>query len=266
MENENDVLKLVKPRRKGILSLVFSRLLLIVLLLVVQILLYVAVLGWMMHALRYYAVIQTLFICGMVIYLFNNRMDNSVKLTWLALIAVAPLFGGILLAYTQSNLGHRTLSKRTGELISRTKGAVMQDPAVLDRLRGDACGTDDLQRYLSRSGDFPIFDHTEVKYLPIGEDMLDSVLEELEKAEKYIFLEYFIIEEGYMWGSILNVLARKAKEGVDIRVLYDGTNEITTLPHDYPKRLGKLGIKAKSFAPIRPFAAVPCCYRGDHTE
>ncbi len=265
MENENSVLRLVKPRRKGLLSLVFSRFFLIVLLLAAQILLYAAILIWMMHTLRYYAVLQTMFIIGMAIYLFNNRMDTSVKVTWLALIAVVPLFGGVLLAYTQSNLGHRSLSKRTAELIRQTRDAVLQDPAVLKRLEDDPCGTDDLQRYLNRSGNFPIFDHTEVKYLPIGEDMLVSALEELEKAEKYIFLEFFIIEEGYMWGSILNVLARKAKEGVDIRVLYDGTNEITTLPHDYPGRLGRLGIKAKTFAPIRPFLSSHYNYR-DHRK
>ena len=72
------------------------------------------------------------------------------------------------------------------------------------------------------------------------------LLEELEKAEKFIFLEFFIVDEGEMWGRMLEILARKAAQGVDVRLLYDGTNEFFTLPRDYPQRLKKLGIQAKA--------------------
>ncbi len=264
MEKGESVLRLAKPK-KGLLSLAFSRFPLIVLLLAAQILLYVVVLDWMKQTLPHYTVLQTLFILGMAIYLFNNRMDTSAKLTWLALIAVAPLLGGILLAYTQSNLGHRRFCRRTAKLIEQSRELVPQDEAVLKRLQGDPYGVDDLQRYLSRSGDFPIFDRTEVSYFPIGEAKFSAMMEELEKAEKFIFMEYFIIEEGYMWGRVLDALARKVKEGVDVRVMYDGMCEITTLPHDYPKRLGALGIKAKAFAPIRPFLSSHYNYR-DHRK
>ena len=219
MENENPVLRLAKPK-KGLLSLVFSRLFLIVLLLAAQILLYIVVLCWLRQTLRYYAVMQTLFIFAMVLYLFNNRMDTSAKLTWLALIAVAPLLGVLLLAFTQSNLGHRQSRKRAAELIEQSRNLVPQDEAVLERLQGDDGGLTRLHRYLNRSGDFPVFDHTEVRYFPLGENKFAALLPELEKAEKFIFLEYFIIEEGYMWGRVLDVLARKAKAGVDVRAMY----------------------------------------------
>ena len=77
----------------------------------------------------------------------------------------------------------------------------------------------------------------------------------METAEHYIFLEYFIIDEGLMWGRILEVLARKAASGVDVRVMYDGTCEFSTLPRDYPKRLEALGIRCKVFAPVTPFVS-----------
>ena len=86
-----------------------------------------------------------------------------------------------------------------------------------------------------------------------------------EKVRSFIFLEYFIIEEGYMWGRILDILSRKAKEGVDVRVMYDGLCELALLPHDYPKMLQKLGIKAKMFAPITPFVSTHYNYR-DHRK
>ena len=102
-------------------------------------------------------------------------------------------------------------------------------------------------------------------YYPLGEDKFEAMLEELEKAEDFIFMEYFIIEEGYMWGRILDVLTRKAKDGVDIRVMYDGMCEMSTLPVNYWKLLEKEGVKAKAFSPIRPFVSSHYNYR-DHRK
>ena len=257
---QNKIFRLAKPKWRGIWGLIFSRFLIIALLILLQILLYLTFFRWLRQYLPHYAVIQILFAFVMVLYLFNNRMDMSAKLTWMMLIAIAPLLGALLLLYTQTNLGHRELKKRVDALIRETK-----DAETLRRLDGDEHGTDDLRRYLNRSGCFPVYDHTEVRYFPSGEDKFAAMLEELEKAEKYIFMEYFIIEEGYMWGSILEILARKAKAGVDVRVLYDGACEISLLPHDYPKRLEALGIRSRMFSPIRPLVSTHYNYR-DHRK
>ena len=78
-------------------------------------------------------------------------------------------------------------------------------------------------------------------------------------------MEYFIVEEGYMWGRILDVLTRKAKEGVDVRVMYDGMCEMSTLPADYWKLLNAHGIQAKAFSPIVPVVSSHYNYR-DHRK
>ena len=265
MEQNSDVMRLAKPKRKGIMGLVFSRLMIIVILILLQVLLFLSVFSWFRQFLPHYAVMQSAFTFVMALYLFNNTMDSSAKLTWLALIAIVPILGAFLLLYTQTNIGHRTLQKRVKALIDETKTAVPQDDAVLKTLDGDAYGTNDLRRYANRSGCFPICGHTAVQYFPLGEDMFTAMLQEMEKAEKYIFMEYFIIEEGYMWGRILDTLARKAKAGVDVRVMYDGTCEISTLPHDYTKRLGRLGIQARTFSPVTPFISTHYNYR-DHRK
>lgn len=264
MENEN-VVRLAKPKKKGLLPLLFSRFFLIALLIAAQIFLYLALIKWVRDYLPHYAVLEIVFTFFMILYLFNNRMDYSAKLTWLALIAVAPLLGAALLMYAQTNLGHRTTSRRVSELIGLTKNAVRQDPAVLEALRDDPYATDDLHRYLSRSGCFPVFAGTDARYFPSGEAMFEAVLKELEKAENFIFLEYFIIEEGYMWGRILDVLTRKAAAGVDVRVLFDGMCEILTLPPGYAKLLEQKGIRAKAFAPVTPFISTHYNYR-DHRK
>ena len=106
--------------------------------------------------------------------------------------------------------------------IENSREFLKQPEQVLESVEHDGSGTEDLCRYLNRSGCFPLFEHTDVTYFPLGDDKFEAMLEELEKAEKFIFMEYFIVEEGYMWGRILDILTRKAKEGVEIRVMYDG--------------------------------------------
>ena len=95
--------------------------------------------------------------------------------------------------------------------------------------------------------------------------MFPRMLEDLRSAECFIFMEYFIVGEGEMWGQILDVLTRKAASGVDVRVMIDGTCEFTTLPHDYPKRMKALGIQCKLFAPAMPFVSTHYNYR-DHRK
>ena len=91
------------------------------------------------------------------------------------------------------------------------------------------------------------------------------MLVQLEAAEHFIFMEYFIVDEGVMWGTILEILVKKAAAGVDVRVMYDGTCEFSLLPHDYPKRLRALSIKCKMFAPVAPFISTHYNYR-DHRK
>ena len=265
LQEEQGVLRLAAPKKKGLLRLVFSRLFLIAALLLVQILLFVGLYGWFREYIPHFTAFQILFLIFMVLYLFNNDMDSSAKLTWLMILAVFPIPGAVFLAYTQTNLGHRAVKQRVDQLITETKDMIPQEEKVLCALDDDWSDTDDLYRYINRSGCFPIYENTEVRYFPLGEDKFAAMLEELEKAEQFIYMEYFIIEEGYMWGRILDVLARKAKAGVDVRVMYDGMCEITTLPHDYPKRLNELGIRAKMFSPITPFVSTHYNYR-DHRK
>ena len=261
----SDVYRLVKPRKKGLIHLLFSRFSIIVLLLVLQLLLVVGVYGWLESLLPFFSVITVAITVGGVIYLFNSGMDSSAKLTWMFIIALLPITGAALLAFTQTNLGHRAIRRRAAEMIGQTFDAIPQPEGVLEKLAGDASGTDDLDAYLNRSGCFPVFDDTEVTYFPLGEDKFAAMLEELKKAEKFIFMEYFIIDEGFMWGSILQILEEKARAGVDVRVMYDGMLEISTLPSNYCKLLGERGIRAKAFAPIRPVVSSHYNYR-DHRK
>ena len=220
---------------------------------------------WAFSYFKWLVLVQFVFTIIMILYLFNCSMDASAKLTWLFLIMLAPVPASIFLWFTQKNFGHRMVKERTAELIEATKDMLKQDKETLYAPELIESGTDDLCRYVNRSGCFPIYKNTSTTFFPSGEAKFEAMLEELKKAEKFIFLEYFIITEGFMWGSILKILADKAAQGVDVRVMYDGMCEISTLTADYPKRLAKLGIKCKPFSAIHPFLSSHYNYR-DHRK
>lgn len=256
---------LLDKGKKGFFRAVFSRLGLIVLLLGLQVAVLFSMFQWFGAFIPHIVGVSVAFIVGMVLYLLNSRLDPTAKITWLVVIMLMPVFGALLFFYTQSDLGHRMIKGRLAQLARQTWDAVPQPPGVREALERENPGAASLARYIRRSGCFPVFGRTGVTYFPSGERMWEALLAKLEKAESFIFLEFFIINEGLMWGKILEVLARKAAAGVDVRVMYDGTCEFSTLPCDYPKRLGRLGIQCKVFSPLTPFLSTHYNYR-DHRK
>ena len=263
-DSEN-LIRLLPKTRSRLLRLVFSRLAVILILIISQIAIIAAIYGLFEEFIPRFKVIQTFFTLSMILYLFNSDMDSSAKLTWLWMIAMFPVPGSILLWFTDNNFGHRRIRDRIHELIEDTKHVLPQDETVMDEPALVDSGTDDLCRYLNRSGCFPLYKDTGVRYFSQGEEMFRTLIAKLEKAEHFIFMEFFIIAEGYMWGKVLSILSEKAKQGVDVRVMYDGMCEISTLSFDYPKRMEQLGIRCKDFSPVQPFLSTHYNYR-DHRK
>lgn len=264
-EEEQEIIRLLPKRKKGFLGILFSRVGIVLILMLLEIALLWSVYHWFHDYFAWFTVVQTGFSVGMVLYLFNCDMDYSAKLTWLNLIMLFPVPTTIFLWYSKKDIGHRAVKRRIALLIEQTGGILQQDTETLQSPVLQNSGTDDLCRYLNHSGHFPIYQNTQVIYFPLGENKFEALLEDLEKAEKFIFMEYFILDEGYMWGRILSILKQKAAQGVDVRVMYDGMCEIALLSHDYPQRMAKFGIKCKPFMPITPFLSTQYNYR-DHRK
>lgn len=258
-------LLLLKEGQKGIFHAIFSRFGLILLLLVLQIFILFGILRWFEEFLPHILGGTVLFTFIMVICLLNSKMNPSAKITWLIVIMLVPVFGVLLFAYTQSDIGHRALKRRVNQIITDTKERIPQSEDTMKRLSEENKGVATLAHYMHRSGCHPVFENTSVTYFPLGEEKFAEMLRQLEAAKHFIFMEYFIVDEGLMWGRILEILAKKAAEGVDVRVMYDGTCEFALLPHDYPKRLRALGIQCQIFAPVSPFVSTHYNYR-DHRK
>ena len=263
---EDGGLRLLKKGQKGIVHAIFSRFGLVLLLMLLQVGVQWSVFRWFGGLLPHYFGGSVAMSAFMVVYILNSEMDNSAKITWMVTIAILPVVGVPLFFYVKSNIGHNALKKRVTHLTEEARGLQPQPLAAAQELAETDPGAASLARYLhGKGGGFSVYRNTEVTYFPGGEAKFEELLRQLEKAEEYIFLEYFIIDEGLMWGKILEVLARKAAEGVDVRGMYDGTCEFSTLPHDYPRRLAKLGIKCKAFAPVVPLVSTHYNYR-DHRK
>ena len=176
------------------MHLVFSRFFIFILLLLVQVAIVVSIYVGLMDYISWISVIYILFVIIMIIYLFNCSMDSTAKLTWMLLMAVLPLPGAIFLFYSRYNTVNGKLKRSVLKLIDETSHAIPQQPEVLEALKEDHSGTSALHSYLNISGCFPVYDNTEAIYFPLGEKKFEAVLEELRKAQSYIFMEYFIIE------------------------------------------------------------------------
>ena len=249
--------KLLRQGKKNLLGLIFSRTTLIVLLLAGNFLLLFSFLLGILEGLPAYLGSMVLFTAIVLIYVLNTRANPSVKLSWCILIGILPIFGAALYFYVQSDLGHRVVKRIVNSSVAESLPHA-EKPA-------EPANSPDIAHYLKNHARAEIYSNSSLRYFPLGECAFREMLRQMEAAEKYIFLEYFIIEPGQMWEQMLDTLYRKARAGVEVRVLYDGTCAITTLPSGYPKQLQKLGIQCKAFAPVRPFVSTHYNYR-DHRK
>ena len=264
-DSQNMGIRLLKKGQNGILHAIFSRMGLFVVLLAAQALFLVSTYLWFREFRPHIISGLAVFTVVMVLYLLNCRLDPTAKITWLVVVMLTPVFGALLYFYTRMDIGHRALKARFSHIIAMTKDSIPQSEEAYHSLEEEDPGAAALVRYIQRSGCHPVYNRTLVTYFPLGEDKFAELLRQLEGAKHFIYLEYFIIAEGMMWGEVLEILARKAKEGVDVRVMYDGTCEFALLPHKYLKLLRKLGIRCTVFAPVSPFISTHYNYR-DHRK
>lgn len=211
-----------------------------------------------------YFILIALSFC-MSVYIINKNENPTYKLAWVLLIMAFPVFGGLIYLLFGGQKVPKELRKRDMESAETVQEIIWQNQQIMDDLELEDPIAHKQANYIWKNACFPIHKHTETTFFPVGEDKFEAMIEELKKAEKFIFLEYFIIAPGLMWDTVLDILIEKVKQGVDVRVLYDDAGCITTLSQDYYKVLNRLGIKAKVFNLIRPMLAMQMNNR-DHRK
>ena len=181
----------------------------------------------------------------------STRISND--LPWIILILLFPIFGTILLITLSSNYAHSKLLKNIFKSEKEYQQYLNQDIKIRKEI--DENDLDNLKYIVDRSK-YPVTKNNKITYYDYGEKFYPELLKELNKAEKFIFLEYFIINKGQMWDGILKILKEKASQGVEVRILYDDMGSIAMLSTKYPNELKKMGIKCIPFNKVSPFKGI----------
>ena len=240
--------------RKSVLNMLFGRSALIILMLAVQIILMLGLfMRWQYASFAYGgSYVLGLF---MALHLINKPMNTSARQTWLIVILLAPIFGTALYAFVDMDIGHRLVRRELEQIEKRTRNILPVPRISRENIMREDPSAAGLAKYLYDHGGFQIYANTNVAYYPTGEESISALLDELEHAQKFIFIEFFIIDEGMVWDSVLEILKRKVAEGVEVRVMYDGTDAVFRLPYKYPEKLRAMGIQCKMFSPLRPLVS-----------
>ncbi len=233
---------------KKLIRFLTSRLFIFAALIILQIgLLVLSIIKLRELSVYFYILCQILSL--VVVFFIVSKEDNPMyKIAWIIPIMAFPVFGGVFYLF----FGRRGISPRVKRILKSDNTDKLRNlnKDILNSLKEEPAVFKQAS-YINSVG-YPIFQNTETYFLSPGEKFLEVMLSELKKAKKFIFLEYFIIEEGKFWNQILQILSEKAKQGVDVRVMYDDMGCIKTLPDGYIRKLKKSGIKAKVFNPFVP--------------
>jgi cardiolipin synthase len=239
------------------LAIILShRLLLSLLLLTIQIgaVVWVILVGAQYFVRFYFACIALSLL--VVLYIVNKQGHPDYKIVWILAILTFPLFGGMFYLVFGGNSPTKRSLKRMEGLENLSSTALDTGEPPIEKMLCTSPGAMNQSRYLYRTSACPPYENTATEYLPTGEIYFQRLLEELKRAEHYIFLQYFIIKEGVMWDAILDVLIRKAQKGVDVRVLYDDLGCLSTLPRGYGNQLQRCGIQCAVFNPLKPLVSL----------
>lgn len=258
-------MRLLKRGKKRLIKLVYGRTFIMSALIILQILFVVALVDTLNRYGPYMYMFSMAVTVISVLHIFNSDSDPSVKLSWLLFVAVGSPFGALFYVYVRSDVGHRRLKKQISRILKYTSQAQPDMSLTMKAIEDCRPERSAFAHYMNDTCGYHPYPITNLKYYPLGDDFLPDFLEDLSSARHFIFLEYFIVSEGQMWGKILYILSQKVKEGVEVRLMYDGTNEFTNLPHNYPAMLEKLGIACRIFDPVRPFVSTEYNYR-DHRK
>ena len=197
-----------------------------------------------------------------ILYLVRKDENSAYKVGWIALIGLLPLLGGALYLAFGNKRPSKRLSLKMHAVDSAHKKDLQQQPGVLDSLDAGGQGQ---SRYVAKYGPYPAWQNTRAQYFASGEAMYPQLLADLEKAQKSIFLEFFIVSHGCMWNGVEKILRRKAAQGVDVRLIYDDFGSLLGLPADFIVRMERAHIRCIPFNPVVPLISLVMNHR-DHRK
>lgn len=238
---------------KKLNRLLYSNKFFALIMLLLQIATFVAAFIWLSDYSKVILGFTTILSAVLCIFVVNRSEEPTFKMTWILLVAIIPIFGALFYLFTRTKPISRNINddyKLTQKINSKY---LIQNEELIKNLAAADKRECSFVQYLSRYGGSPAFSNTDVQYYPSGERMYDDLKRELLKAEKFIFMEFFIINtSSSMWLEIFDILKKKARQGVEVRLMYDAMGCLTTMPNHYDDTIKRHGIKCHVFSPIVP--------------
>ena len=244
----------------AIIRKIFTRLNITVALIALQVLIYVILVQRFVYLLPFITLISYLTSFLIVLWLVKKDESAALRISWILVVVVLPITGVILYLIFGNNYPSRRIIKRLSYERNETAKLLENTPFENGAARAEGC-----IKYLKKSASFPAYAGTQTKYYSLGTLMFDDMLAELRTAKKFIFMEYFIIEEGQMWDKILEVLLQKAEEGLDVRLIFDDLVSQLLFTNTFESNLRKKNIKTVRFNPISPLFR-PVMNNRDHRK
>ena len=255
IKNPQDLSTILIKDRHGkavIRHIVFSKVIFTFLLIALQIAFFILFLLRFKSSLEIYFGISLAITGLFMVYLSNTQGKNEFKIAWMLPLLVFPLFGVAAYLLYHLNRGGYKLSRRLADLKKRTEACLPSEARAQELLKNFPA-VEGIGRYLLKRGKFFPHTNTTVKYFKSGEEFYPNLLESVKAASKFIFIEFFIIEVDETWAELLKVLEQKVKEGVEVRLLYDGLGSPIASQGFYKKYLRSKGIRTHVFTPLIPF-------------
>ena len=237
---------------KKIAKLIFSQKSTIILLLAAQIFILIYTFSKLSEQYTYINLVFTVIALALTVFILNKRENPAYKLAWIIPLLAAPLFATVAYFIFVNQYGTKKMSHAYRQKCVNTKPFLKQNEKVVENLQNDDVNKLHLANYVDKFGGYPIHQNSSAEYFKIGQEKFEAMKRELKKAKHFIFMEYFIIDQGQMWSEIEAILLQKVSEGVEVRLMYDGMGSQSLLPYRYDKKLREKGIKCRVFNPFRP--------------
>ncbi len=217
-----------------------------------QILWMVLIAVWLHEYSSLLALLSGLWALVLVMNIYGKHTNAAFKMPWIILLLAFPVLGLCLYLF----FGHRLVvakKRRTFEkLDNELFPLIEQNDAIMERLERENLAVANQCRYLKNYGRFPVYQNTDVVFYAEAVEGFEAQLQELEKAEDFIFMEYHAIEEAISFGRLREILERKAKEGVEVRVIYDDVGSVGFIDPKFIKRMEEIGVQCVDFNPVFP--------------
>lgn len=187
-----------------------------------------------------------------VFSIINKRGNSSYKIMWIIFILLVPLFGVVSYLLWGGGRVFPHIRRNLKKVNDKYKKFLPDDIKTLSRLNYEDMIHSRQAEFIRREAEVPVYDGTKSEFFAPCENLMPTLIDELKKAKKYIYLEFFILAEGSMWDEIFAVLKEKASQGVEIKIIFDDFGSIKTQSKNFVKTLCESGIEVSSFNPIVP--------------